>query len=225
MKMLIPILGLAGMVVPVRASMTYYNGTSGNTQYNSAVTLAGLTPSALESFGAGYGSLTAGNSEYSDTATGVNFFSFQSNGTTASTFSTTLPPLRTTNTTDLFEIVLPANVYAFSVNLVFTSAALADACFEASATFSSTCSGNQEAVWGTGSEFFGVVGDTPFSAVWIGKSINSSQNPFIEVSTFADATGAATPEVRSMLMMGTGLVSLGLLMRRMRKGAGSSSRC
>src|SRR5581483_1715261 len=125
----------------------------------------------------------------------------------------TVQPLHELSAGQLIEVVLPGNVFAFGVNLVITGATIADVCLEASTTFSSTCNAtNQEAVWTVGNtEFMGVTSDTAISTVWIGLSINASQTPTVEISSFEDATGVGTPEVQTLGMLGSGLVLIGLI--------------
>ena len=221
-------LGLIGVAVPGRASFSYYNGTSGNTQFNNAVALAGWTLSPSEGIGAGFGTLvTPADHEYDDTATGAKFFSFLSNGTTSDKFSISLPPLTTHNSGDLIEITLPANVFAFRATIGFISAPAATVCFEAASSFSSTCSGNQTSALTLGSPmFFGVTSTTAFNTIWIGESNADSFTPEYQITGFADATGVGMPETGSMLLLGGGLVAIGLirLRRRRPRRAGPSSR-
>jgi len=212
-------LGLAAMVIPARATLSYYNGTSGNTQYNSAVVTAGLTPSLLETFGLGTGSFTAGNTEYDDNATGIKFFGFLSDGVTADDFLLFGTELEQHHGGDLLKIVLPANVFAFGADLGFTSASFGDICFSVG-TFNPGCSGNQNAIWTSGNEFIGVTSDTAFTVVWVGPIVF---NPILLLADFEDATGAAAPETKTVLTLGTGLVLLGLIKRGIRRRAAALS--
>ncbi len=222
---LFSMLGLAA--IPARATMNYYNGTSGNTQYSNLITMDNLVASSLETIGTN-GSLVNSNHEYDDTTTGIKIYSYQSNGTTLDTFSISLPPLTTHNGGDLIKIVLPANVFAFEVSISFTNAPGADVCFEAASTFSSSCSGNQTASLASGTPtFFGVVSDTAITTIWIGESNQDSFTPEYQIkNTFSDATGAPTPEGRTLLMFGSGLMTIGMIrFRGRRRPAGLSSQC
>ncbi len=198
-------------VFPARASLTYYNGSSGSTLYTNAISAASLTPSALETFVVG--GLNGAHSAYLDSATAIDFFSLKSDGVTADTFFIFGTNLEQNHANNIFQITLPASVYAFETTLTFTAATFANVCFQAGgSSFNSGCSGNQNVTWvsaGT-NEFLGIVSDTPFNTVWIGPIAG---NPTLEVVSFSDATGAANPEVRSMAMLGTGLLLLGFLRR------------
>ena len=208
--------GLAAGVIPAGATPTYYSGASDNTLYNNAVSAASLTTLGPDTFGGSFGSLTAGNTEYQDLITGVNFFDFLGDGTTADTFQIIGTTLKQGAAPRLIEITLPANVFAFGANLAFTGASFAFLCIEAGgSSFNSSCSGNQNPLWSSGTEFVGVTSDTAFNTVWIGPGGTS---PIIELTNFETATGTdtASPEVASMAMLGAGLVLLGTLRRRLR---------
>jgi|GEM_PF-6401773 hypothetical protein len=212
-------LGLTGIVVPAHASFSFYNGTTGNAQYNNAVTLAGWTNSSLETFGGSSGSLN-GSSEYDDTATLVKFFAFLSNGTTTDTFTVSGTTLRQHTGGDVLKITLPANVFAFEFTTTFTGTTIADLCIEPGvSSFTSTCAANQEVVFGPApNEFIGITSDTAFNTIFIGPSINGNGQAALQLINFSDATGlgASTPEPGSMALLGFGLLSAGLLRRRLR---------
>jgi hypothetical protein len=212
---MISMLGWAGMLIPAHATISYYNGITGNTQFNTSVTLAGLTQSASETFGGALGSFTAGNTEYDDTATGIKFFDFRSDGITPDTFLLSGTTLEQHIGGDLLEIILPVNVFAFGANLAFVGASFANVCIEAGVTsFDGNCSApNQNPLWFSGTEFVGVTSDTAFNTMWIGPM---SGFPLLEIANFSDDIGASTPEGQSLILVGTGLVGVGLLKRRMR---------
>src|SRR5579883_1419776 len=84
---------------------------------------------------------------------------------------------------------------------------------------SSTCAANQEVVFGPApNEFIGITSDTAFNTIFIGPSINGNGQAALQLINFSDATGlgASTPEPGSMALLGFGLLSAGLLRRRLR---------
>jgi hypothetical protein len=209
---MISTLGFVTLIVPARATITFYSGPTGSAQYSSALTTASLTPSALETF---TGALLTGNHEYDDSATGIDFLGFNNNsgnpGADAQ-FTIVSTALRGGVTQEFIKLTFPANVFAFSLNLT-VPAGFGTFCANVGASFDSTCPSNSLVITSSSdTEFLGVVSSTAFTGAWIAFGSGTPQ-----VVNFSDATGgAATPEGRTLVFVGSGLIFLGLLKRRMR---------
>ena len=215
-NLMISTLGLGIFVHPASASMSFFNSSGA---YNTAVTNASLTPEGPFTFTGA--NVINSNTEYADPTSLIDFFAFQNNNSSnpgnAFTFSINGTSLAAANGTSALEIVLPANVFAFGITL--SSNSLAQFCGNVGSTDSS-CTNSVLVTSSTDNEFFGVVSTTAISTVWIGRNVGG---PPISVN-FSAATGSAsaTPEVKSMFLLGLGLVLLGLLKRRARASARSA---
>src|SRR5579871_2633619 len=73
-SLFLPILGLTMLTHPALASVSFFTGTTANTDYNNAVIAAGLPSSGLYTFSGA--NLSGDNLEYADPASLVNFFAF-----------------------------------------------------------------------------------------------------------------------------------------------------
>ncbi len=220
-KLLISMLGLGIFVHPAFATMTFLTGTGGNTQYNTAVLTAGLTPEGPFTF---TGSNLVGSTEYADPTSLIDFFAFSNRNSSSNpgpnaTLSVSGTQLVASNSAGTFEALLPANVFAFAIHFATTSAAID--CLGVNAT-DSGCS-NQFVVSGSSDDqFFGVVSTTPISSVWIGVTFGGAPIAL----NFSAATGgaSATPEAGSIFLLGLGLVAIGVLKFR-RRAVGRYERC
>jgi len=66
----------------------------------------------------------------------------------------------------------------------------------------------------TNTQFFGITSPTAFSTIWI---TGSGGSPELVLQSFQDGTQAGTPEVGTMLALGSGLTLLGLFRRRLQR--------
>lgn len=209
--LLISMLGLAGLMEPARATMSFYLGAGASGNYDSAVLLAGLSPNGPYSFsGVNLETNVATNDEYADPVSGVNFFAFANSGGNpgaASSFTVSSAHLIASNQA-FIEIALPANVFAFGFNITVPSG-FGIFC---GSVGSPNCDNQFVVTSSSDTEFFGVVSSTAISTVWI-----SANSGIPDLVNFEDATGTTTPEVRTALLLGAGLVVLGFLKRGMRQ--------
>jgi hypothetical protein len=214
-NLIVPILGLG---IPALANTSYFTGTGANTAYNNAVVAASLSPNGPYTFSGA--NIINSNTEYAD-PTGVDFFAFQNNNSaspgSALTFGISGTTLTTLSGTGSIEITLPANIFA--VGFTLTSNGLSQLCGNVDST-DSGCSNPALIANSSDTEFIGIVSTTAISTIWIGRNVGGP--PYIV--NFSDATGSTTPEGRSLLLLGSGLVLIGLLKRRQR-GAGRSAQC
>jgi hypothetical protein len=225
-RVLFPILGLLCAVGTARASMSYQ--ASSSTFATKAGTTDGLTIGSLITFDAA-NLVTVGtvsDDEYVDAADGIDFYLFGSNGTTQESFTVTggvLLPLLSGNNGDTIEIVFTSAVYGLGFNFTTTNSTGDNLCLDTSVT---GCNGNVFASNG-GSSFIGALNDNPgpaaaLPALWI-HPLSGSANT--EIESYEFATGdSATPEVRTMLTLGVGLLLVGLLKVRGRPAPFSAAR-
>ena len=206
--LLVSILGFTALA---HATTSYYIGSTGNTNYNNAITMDSLMPVSGPAFSATY--LVTGNHEYSDPTSMFNFFTFSNNGGTpgsADTFSVNSSHLIAQNQ-DFLEITLPANVFAVGLNMIGASGT-AIMCGSIG-SYDGSCT-NQFTASSGNTQFFGVVSDTAISSVWVYATFGAP-----DVASYSYATGAATPESNAMALLGTGLFSIALLkFRRKQRG-------
>ena len=209
-KFLISALVLMAAVIPASAStVTYCNGFGCD---QLAAAFSGATGSL--NFGSGFltfspGNLTGSALEYDD-PTGTSFFGFLNTSTT-DIMSVTGGSLQLGTNGDLVEITLPANVYAFAAN-IHVNAGTGNYCLEPSSTFNTSSNCNATISLSTTSAFFGVVSTSPIPTIWIGPSGPASK---LVVDSFEEGTqAAATPDPATLVLIGSGLISLGWLRRR-----------
>ncbi|HWZ34299.1 MAG TPA: hypothetical protein VNX18_23335 [Bryobacteraceae bacterium] len=209
---MISMLGWVGLLVPAYATTSFYNGTAGNAQFSTDT--VGYIFQTIDFTTGMLGSLP-----YTDALTGVTFA--DQNGDSSQLAITTscangcsaTGGLRV-NSGFFLTIVVPANFTAFSFDLVTLNSG-------AAVTVSSTNPSSNQG-FNTNSNpnfiFFGVTSDVQV----LGFQISGAPNT-IEIDNFM--VGEATPEGRSGLLLGTGLVLLGWLKRGMRlRTVGRSAR-
>lgn len=216
-RFLISILGLACAVVPARAGLSYQSTSSSFS--NQATVTDGLLVSSLITFSAA--DLTtdgfAANDEYIDITDGIEFFAFNSNGTTHESFTVSGGALHTASGSgDSIEIVFTSPIDGLGLNLTTGWSSGDNVCEGTSVT---DCSGNVF-ISQNGSGFMGALNDNPGPAsalptLWL-HVLSGSADTDIQSFEFADP--APVPEIRTMLTLGFGLVALGLLRSR-RKNA------
>jgi hypothetical protein len=202
-KSLIFILGFAGMVVPGRATLTFYTS---NAAFDSAVT--GLSsPYGLETFVATYS-----GTDYTDASSGAEFEGFGNAGGSdpidvSVPASTTV--LQLSSGGEFLEITnIPANTYALQVSIT-TVSSFGFFCGQANVSSFSASNCENGSPSGTGQvEFMGVVSDTPITSFWIGPT---SADGALQVDSFELYS---TPEASTLTLMGVGLILLAMLRRR-----------
>jgi hypothetical protein len=216
-KLSISVLVLGAACAPASATTIYCsNGCSSNNTaaFNSATTSFSF-PNAPILF-----SNASGGPEYTDPVSLTEFTEYLSPGTSIDTngfdgFSG-IGNLKTDVGGDLIEVTLPANVYAFGANLQTPSGA-ATVCIEPTSTpGSANCNATVATTGSSDTEFIGVVSATPITTVWLAPGQNSTtiQLDNFEIGEQSEAPPADTPEIATMLMIGTGLISLGVMRRR-----------
>jgi hypothetical protein len=183
-----------------------YTDSNAATEFANATT--GLFfPDPLTSFTAS--GLMPGNLEYADQNTATDFFGFQSNGTTPDTLSVNGTKLQTViGTGDVIGIVMPANTYAFAANISVLSGA-AVYCIEPESTFNHSTNCDATVGLSTSPAFIGVYSNTtPLTTIWIGPFSSSTT---LQIDNFE--IGEGTPEVATLLMIGSGLIFFRFLRR------------
>ena len=214
-RILTSVLALAAGMVPLSAS-TVYCSTCGFGDDETAFTNATLSlffPNAPITF-TGTG-INADESVYVDSVSGVEFSYFKSNGTSPDSNSLAVTGLKTLidNAGDLIEVTLPTGVFAFAAHMT-SSDPNASFCIEENTFVKNLCNPFTP---GSGTEFVGLDSTSPLTTVWIGYN---NASPAITLSDFEIGEQQAmsdTPEAATFLMLGTGLTSLGLLRRKLRK--------
>jgi hypothetical protein len=214
LRILVAVLVLAVFACPAFASS--FTSYTDQTAFNIAT--AGLyfpnsgTPVPITFTGA----LINSGAEYDDSTTLASFFAFRSDATTVDQFTKVGTSLQTTaGLGDTVKITLPANTYAFAVNFTVPSS-FGTFCMEPTDTFNTTTNCTYTATaFSPNSTFFGIVSTTPFQTFWVGPS--SGVAPTLILNSFEVGTQAAvadTPEVATLLAIGSGLILLYLLHRR-----------
>ncbi len=194
------------LVAPAEATTSYYQGSSGETQFNTAVgglTLLdpGLTFSA--------GDLGSGGL-FNASGTGINFLGFDDfTFNNPLDFSVTSGRLIAQNTSQVVKITFPASgIYAFGIHITTVSGA-GNWCIDVTST------GCANTVFNSGPtdiEFFGVVSGTPITApLYIRSTITTK----LVLTNFEAFSGASTPESGANILVGLGLVILPLIQRRL----------
>ena len=202
----IPLLASAILlVVPAEATTTYYPGAATEASFNTAVGgLTLLNPSLTFSGGdLGSGGL------FNATGTGINFLGFDDFVFNAPTdLSVISGKLTATQPAEAVKITFPsAGVYAFGIHIsVVSSTGLwCVSLTPAPCTYPVTNASNSAA----NVQFFGFVSDTAVTApLYIRPSAFS---PSLVLPDFEAYGAAATPEPRTMLLVGLGLVILPMI--------------
>ena len=228
-RVLISVLALAAVAIPASATTTTVycsNGCGANNEaaFNSAT--------ASLFFGSGLENFTAPNGTYSsglvdaDSTTGLDFFGYSF--TTQNGVTVTGGVLGQTasgqNTT--LQAQLPAGiVYAFAGTISATTAS--SPCFETAGIVSSGNCNNTVVITGPSDiEFFGVLSTTPLASVYLGTFNGNPGSLRIDTFELGEQADAPTPEVATLLMIGSGLIMMRFLKRRASysRAAAASSR-
>lgn len=202
-------LGLAAVVFPARASLTYQSSAS---TFDSQATVTDeLTLSSTISF---TGSLSDSNSEYIDAADGIDFIALNGNASGSGSFTLSDGELQA-GLGDKIEIEFTSSsIVGIGFAVSSTTNSVVVSCLD---TNHSSCSGSSNIPNG-GTAFVGALNDNPLPATGLPTLFiyPQSQSDEITLDSFVLAEPESTPEVRTMLMLGAGLMMIGLLHRKRR---------
>ena len=199
------------LVAPAEATTSYYQGSSGETAFNSAV--GGLTlldPGLTFSTGTTVsGGLLDANS------TGIDFLGFDGGfpGFGPLGFTMSSGNLTAANPGEVVEVDLPATgLYAFGVHISVASSTAGNWCFELTPA---ACSANVYTANSSSIGFLGFTSTTPIAGpVYIYPLAGTPTMVLKDFAAFTDPV----PESNTMLLVGLGLVILPLARRKTRPG-------
>jgi hypothetical protein len=209
LKVFVPVMAITTwLVVPVKATTSYYSGASGETSFNAAVGgLTLLNPALTFS-----GDLES-NGLLNASGTAIDFLGFDDfqYPTIAESFTITGSKLTATNQGEHVTINFPAaGVYAFGFHFTVTSGTT-NICVELT---HGTCDYNFPNVTSSSSQFFGIVSTVPITAP---LDVRDQGTFLTTMLTGFEAFGSTpVPEPRTWLLVGLGLITL-LLLRRSQK--------
>ena len=187
------------LVVPARATTTYYQGATGETNFDLAI--AGLTlldPTTLFS-----GADLAAGGLYNASGTGINFLGFDDfTDNNPEDFTVNAGKLTATNQNEVVAINFPGTgVYAFSFHITDTSSFA----FWCIGTSTGTCDNQITNTSPSNAQFFGFVSDTPVTTpLYI--HVQSGAATLV----LTDFEAYSVPEPNTMLLIGLGLFILPL---------------
>lgn len=215
------IMGLTGMVIPGRASLTFNIGDTANgstaTQISNWDTASGLNYALDDTTFTG--SLSGSSPfTYTDPLSTALFEGFNLTGGDVNGAANNLAISGTAlqETGGIIEITnLPANTFAFAADFTLAQAAsLNGYCIEinhSSFNQNSNCDDEFAMTNSTDVVFVGVVSTTAITNIWIGPSNNTAEN--LQINDF-DVPGDVTPESRTLFLLGAGLILIGAIHRR-----------
>lgn len=210
---------LAALAAPTYASIAYTSCTTGCTttsgtyaSWQSATGSAGLT------FSTSPNTFTAGNLSsgvYLD-PTGTVFTGYSSSTVIdTNMFVSGSSILQSVGGGGAgFEILLPANTYAVAFSITTLSGTGIPSVELGDHNLSLA---NYGIVIPTGGsvQFFGIISTTPLGELFVGQSVGSGSH--LQLNDFEIGQESPTPELSSVSLMGSGLLLLGLLRRRIYK--------
>jgi len=235
----ISVLGLAGLVVPARATLSFYmgssaGGTAAAAMANFSAAESGLTIDPLTDF-TGTG-LVSGF--YTDSNTGAEFFGFALTGSDTSgaqdSLSVSSTQLEQLNNGGIIQATsLPTGTLAFAldIGIVTGFGGTGNYCIEENvSSYDESGNCNQTFTVSSSSdvEFVGFVSSDPaqpITSVWIGPSGGLWGSETTRVVDFELGTGgdsAQAPEASTLATIGGGLILLGVLRRWRMPGAARS---
>jgi len=200
-RFLVPVLALAALGLPARASIVEYcsgAGCGGNIQsaFDNAVTVAGYAYEGLETFNV---SADLSGSIYTDLTSGIIFTDLQGN-----TMTNTGDVLSTPYGDDSIVITIPATVLAINLAINVTKGLCSNDCVE-----------------GEFSGFLGFINTGSPSSPWTVTISPLGNGGYVQISSFNAATAgmsqADTPEVGTLLLIGAGLISMRWMKRLPRR--------
>lgn len=203
----IPFLAFAILLVaPAKATTSYYQGTSGETAFNSSLGFLTLLDPSLLFSSSDLGSFGL----YNASSTGIDFLGFDSLNAPTD-FTVNAGKLTATQPSQSTTINFPAaGVYAFGFHITVTSG-FESWCIELTV---GTCNFSVLNTSPGNVQFFGFVSDTPVTApLYI---VPSAFSPTMVLTNFE---AYSVPESRTMLLTGLGLIILGLASRKIRRAA------
>jgi len=200
------------LVMPAKATTTYYVGAANEAAFNTAVGGLTLLNTTLTFSGGDLGS----GGLYNANGTGINFLGFDDFAypTISEDFTVNTGKLTATNAGEHVTIHFPATtIYAFGFHVTVTSGT-ANLCVE---LIHLNCDYNFSAGAVPGVQFFGIVSTTPLLAP---LDIRDQGTFFTTVLPNFEAFGpSAVPEPHTMLLVGLGLIILPLIRVTRRKRA------
>ena len=201
-------LGLASIAIPARATISYQ--TTQTAFYNEATTIDGLTVSpSLITFSGSNLTEVAGvaNDEYLDPTTGIEFLAFNSFGTTHVAFAVTSGVLTTPNSGDVIEVIFPSGIDGFAFNFT-TTYTYETLCIDSSTGTFGSCASGGTTVVPPSSVFIGAINEGPLTtlpSLWLHSQSGAANT---DLQNFEVGAQAETPEVATMVLIGTGLVAI-----------------
>lgn len=218
-RLTILLLALTALTVPASATIQFSYCSSGCTSTGGSYSgwQSDAAPDNLVFSGSpitfSAGGLSSGI--YTD-GTGTVFSGYSSDSSSSNlTVSGTSLAIGAGNATWAINIALPANTYAFA--MVLSSSSFDNAYAELVNSISSFTGGNANdnvVLSGSGANvFFGFTSDAPITNLVIGNVYSGA--PFT-IQSFELGAPTPTPEVSSLVSIGTGLILCGFLLRRRR---------
>src|SRR5579863_571909 len=220
---LMSIVALAGLAVPAHATIafvycndtTHCTSNSGMTFSSFGTTAGGLGDTMSSAITFVSGGLSGTPAIYVDAGTGTSFAGY-SNATTQNSLQIIGTSLAQTinGSNSGIQVTLPANTYAFAM-FVSTVSGFGSPYVELGDRIVSNSNYNLVIPSSSTSVFFGIVSNTPLSSLFIGNLGGS--DGAVEIQSFETGGPAATPEVSTFLLIGTGLVLMRFLRRRQQR--------
>lgn len=214
---LISIMTLAGLAAPARADTAYCNSGCSNSNsgmtYTAFDTVAATFGNAMSSPITFVGSLD-GNSAYTD-ATTTAFLAGYNNNVQNSLQIISAHLAQTVNGSNTgIQITLPANTYAFAM-MVSTVSGFGSPYVELGDRNLNAANYNLVVPSDGTPQFFGIISSTPLSTLFLGNI--GGLDGKVEIQSFEVGGPAQTPEVSTLLLIGSGLVLMRFLGRRQRR--------
>lgn len=113
------------------------------------------------------------------------------------------------------EITLPSGTYAFAMILT-TVSGFGSPYVELNDRIVNNSNYSMVVPSGGTQEFFGILSDTAITSLFLGNISTDNLSGKVQIDSFELGAPAPTPEVSSLVSLGTGLVLVGFLLRRRR---------